>query len=217
MGNKLTKCSISCFRMPQSPRYHNENHHPMTSYPVYPNSHDSIMQEVDVQMRHRPQPPPLNMSQQIPSAQQQQAIQRNLSSSGYDAQTAMRVRRWIESRTTPNVNDCRPILNAEIQRGVSLKKTNAVNDRSAPKIWPKSVGVKIEAFSWFFSFSSHVQYRADTRGLYRSQFQKLVCALRQIVCAICPTFEKLFTGVKVWPKVQNSLWNQPLYKADTRG
>jgi hypothetical protein len=74
------------------------------------------------------------MSQQIPSAQQQQTIQRNLSSSGYDAQTAMRVRRWIESRTTPNVNDCRPILNAEIQRGVSLKKTNTVNDRSAPKI-----------------------------------------------------------------------------------
>jgi hypothetical protein len=57
----------------------------MTSYPGYPNSHDSIMQEVDVQMRHRPQPPPL-MASQNPSAQQQQAIQRNLSSSGYDAQ-----------------------------------------------------------------------------------------------------------------------------------
>jgi len=36
-------------------------------------------------MRHRPQPPPL-MASQNPSAQQQQAIQRNLSSSGYDAQ-----------------------------------------------------------------------------------------------------------------------------------
>jgi hypothetical protein len=104
----------------------------MTSYPGYPNSHDSIMQEVDVQLRHRPQPPPL-MTQNA-SAQQQQAIQRNLSSSGYDAQTAMRVRRWIESRTTPNVGDCRPVLNAEIQRGIALKKTNSVNDRSAPKI-----------------------------------------------------------------------------------
>jgi hypothetical protein len=26
-------------------------------------------------------------------------------------------------------------LNAEIQRGIALKKTNSVNDRSAPKIW----------------------------------------------------------------------------------
>jgi hypothetical protein len=63
-------------------------------------------------------------------------MSRNLSaasSSGYDAQTAMRVRRWIESRSATNVGDCRPILNAEIQRGVALKKTNAVNDRSAPR------------------------------------------------------------------------------------
>lgn len=111
-----------------SVRYHQEPH-PHQTYPSY-SSHDSIMQEVDVQMRHRPQPPPLPSQQQ----QQQQVGHMQRSMSSYDAQTAMRVRRWIESRTTTNVVDCRPILNAEIQRGIALKKTNSVNDRSAPKI-----------------------------------------------------------------------------------
>jgi hypothetical protein len=77
---------------------------------AYPNPHDSIMQEVDVQLRHRPQPPPL-------LSQHSMTLSRNLaaSSSGCDAQTAMRVRRWIESRSSTNVGDCRPVLNAEIQ------------------------------------------------------------------------------------------------------
>ena len=53
--------------------------------------------------------------------------------SNYDAQTAMRVRRWIESKTVTNVADCRPYLNAEIQQGLVLKKPTSMNDRSAPR------------------------------------------------------------------------------------
>ena len=107
-------------------------------------------QEVDVQLRHRPQPPPL-------PSQHSQQMSRNLSasltsaSSGYDAQTAMRVRRWIESRSATNVVDCRPVLNAEIQRGVALKKTNSVNDRSAPRFWRNDAMTSRQAafFKWF--------------------------------------------------------------------
>ena len=35
-----------------------------------------------------------------------------------------------------------------------------------------------------------------------NRFPKLVCAICQTVFALCPTFEKLFTGVKVWCKAQ---------------
>ena len=55
-------------------------------------------------------------------------------SGGYDAQTAQRVRRWIESRTVTDVRDCRPFLNREIHRGFALKKTANCNDRSAPRL-----------------------------------------------------------------------------------
>ena len=51
----------------------------------------------------------------------------------YDAETAMRVRRWVESKTVTNVADCRPYLNTEIQQGFALKKTKSMNDRSAPR------------------------------------------------------------------------------------
>lgn len=62
-------------------------------------------------------------------------VHRSLStpSPNYDAQTALRVRRWIESKTVSNVADCRPYLNAEIQQGFHLKKTTSMNDRSAPR------------------------------------------------------------------------------------
>ena len=62
-------------------------------------------------------------------------FQRSLStpSPNYDVQTAMRVRRWIESKTVTNVADCRPYLNHEIQQGFALKKTTSMNDRSAPR------------------------------------------------------------------------------------
>jgi len=53
--------------------------------------------------------------------------------SNYDAWTAMRVRRWIESKKVTNVSNCRPYLNVEIQQGLVLKKSTSMNDRSAPR------------------------------------------------------------------------------------
>ena len=34
------------------------------------------------------------------------------------------------------------------------------------------------------------------------RFHKLIYALRQTICTLLPTSEKLFTGAKVWRKVQ---------------
>ena len=50
-----------------------------------------------------------------------------------DMQSAMRVRQWIETRTVSDVRKVRPILNQEIQRGLSLRKTSTVSDRSQPR------------------------------------------------------------------------------------
>ena len=85
-----------------------------------------LMRDIDAKMRLRPQ-------QQMPP--QNGGFHRSLStpSPNYDAQTAMRVRRWIESKTVTNVADCRPYLNAEIQKGFALKKAPSMNDRSAPR------------------------------------------------------------------------------------
>ena len=77
-----------------------------------------LMKDIDAKMRLRPQNAP--------------PYQRSVSSPNYDVQTAMRVRRWIESKTVTNVADCRPYLNAEIHQGMSLRKTT-MNDRSAPR------------------------------------------------------------------------------------
>ena len=65
--------------------------------------------------------------------------------------SVVRLRRWIESRSATNVVDCRPVLNAEIQRGVALKKTNSVNDRSAPRFWRTDAMTSRQAafFKWF--------------------------------------------------------------------
>ena len=115
-----------------------------------------IMRDIDVKMRLRPQqhqqqihhpngngapnmgngppicngPPNMGVNNGPPTN-----LQRSLStpSHNYDAQTAMRVRRWIESKTVSNVADCRPYLNAEIQQGLVLKKPTSMNDRSAPR------------------------------------------------------------------------------------
>ena len=37
---------------------------------------------------------------------------------------------------------------------------------------------------------------------FRGQFNELIYTLRQTISALCPTFEKLFTGAKVWHKAQ---------------
>merc|ERR1719461_2695538 len=100
-------------------------------------NHEQLMRDMDAKMRLQPSP------QHHPSPQQalqQQGFQRSFStptsnsSSNYDAQTAMRVRRWIESKTVTNVTECRPFLNAEIQQGMILRKTTCMNDRSAPRL-----------------------------------------------------------------------------------
>uniref|UniRef100_A0A1B6CYE7 IMD domain-containing protein n=1 Tax=Clastoptera arizonana TaxID=38151 RepID=A0A1B6CYE7_9HEMI len=47
---------------------------------------------------------------------------------------ANRVRQWIAVRTVPDPTICHDSLMDQIKRGTSLKKTRAVNDRSAPRI-----------------------------------------------------------------------------------
>ena len=85
------------------------------------------MKNMDTKLRGlRPGPPQQQQLQQPP-------YQRSISSPSYDAQTALRVRRWIESKSTINVADCRPYLNQEIQQGLALRKTTSMNDRSAPR------------------------------------------------------------------------------------
>ena len=91
-----------------------------------------------------PPPPPQPQQQLQPPTQQSlaaaaAAVSQNMNSSrtnvssNYDAQTALRVRRWIESKTVSDVRDCRPVLNLEIQQGLALRKTHILNDRSAPR------------------------------------------------------------------------------------
>lgn len=90
-----------------------------------------LMKNMDTKLRLRPGPP------QQHQLQQQPPYQRSISSPNYDAQTALRVRRWIESKSVTNVADCRPYLNQEIQQGLALRKTTSMNDRSAPRFWKK--------------------------------------------------------------------------------
>lgn len=47
---------------------------------------------------------------------------------------ANRVRQWIAVRTVPDPTICHDSLMDQIKRGTLLKKTRAVNDRSAPRI-----------------------------------------------------------------------------------
>lgn len=50
------------------------------------------------------------------------------------ANRANRVRQWIAVRTVADPTICHDSLMDQIKRGTSLKKTRAVNDRSAPRI-----------------------------------------------------------------------------------
>lgn len=87
-------------------------------------AHDQIMRDIDVKLRSRPQPPPMA------TGGQQRQYGHSVSC---DDQTAMRVKRWIESKSVPDVKEVRPVLNREIQLGFALKKAKASNDRSAPR------------------------------------------------------------------------------------
>ena len=96
-------------------------------------NHDQIMGEIDVQLRHRPQPPPIATSQ-ILSSHPTMTNDPLLMPSAMAEQTALRVRKWIESKSVSNVKEFRPLLNAEIQQGHALRKTTGlINDRSAPR------------------------------------------------------------------------------------
>ena len=97
-------------------------------------NHDQIMGEIDTQLRHRPQPPPIAPSQTQHPNQLTMANDPSFVPSSMAEQTALRVRKWIESRSVPNVKEYRPLLNAQIQQGFALRKTAGMtNDRSAPR------------------------------------------------------------------------------------
>ena len=97
-------------------------------------NHDQIMGEIDVQLRQRPQPPPIGLPQQPHNNHSTVTSGPLLMPSAMAEQTALRVRKWIESKSVPNVREFRPLLNAEIQQGRVLRKTTGlVNDRSSPR------------------------------------------------------------------------------------
>jgi hypothetical protein len=112
--------------------YHHHHHH-----------HDQIMADMDPTLAQRPQPPDINghvasssAASHWPGGGQYGGGGSGIVHNGMghcDAQSAMRVRQWIETRTVSDVRKVRPILNQEIQRGLSLRKTAAVSDRSQPR------------------------------------------------------------------------------------
>ena len=62
----------------------------------------------------------------------------------------------------------------------------------------------------FVVFSTRVE-----TWLNRGQFHKLFCALTPNFCTLRPTFEKLFTGAKVWCKAQKmGVGHKAVYKID---
>lgn len=97
------------------------------------------MAEMDPTLGQRPQPPDINGH--LTSAVNWPANGGGQYGGGpvhngmghCDLQSAMRVRQWIETRTVSDVRKVRPILNQEIQRGLSLRKTTFVSDRSQPR------------------------------------------------------------------------------------
>ena len=96
-------------------------------------NHDQIMGDSDAQLRHRPQPPPIATSQNH-HANMMTHDPLSMVPSAMAEQTALRVRKWIESKSVSNVREFRPLLNAEIQQGRELRKTTGlINDRSAPR------------------------------------------------------------------------------------
>jgi hypothetical protein len=108
---------------------------------AYHHHHDQIMSDMDPMLAQRPQPPDINGH--VPAAVANGAAYwpaggqyggggAHNGMGHCDAQSALRVRQWIETRTVSDVRKVRPILNQEIQRGLSLRKTAAVSDRSQP-------------------------------------------------------------------------------------
>jgi len=93
--------------------------------------HDQVMSEVDPTLNQRPQPPDLNNGQQRWSSSHGGVL--HMVPNPQSAQ--MRVRQWIETRTVSDVRKVRPVLNQEIQRGFSLRKSanETMNDRSQPR------------------------------------------------------------------------------------
>ena len=89
--------------------------------------HDQIMANIDAKMRARPHPPPMA------AGQFGQSTTVAAAGAAQERETALRVRRWIESKTVTDVKVCRPLLNREIQQGLVLRKNKVSNDRSAPR------------------------------------------------------------------------------------
>ena len=107
---------------------------PNLQYNINPDTNDQIMASIDAQLRQRPQPPPISLSQQTHAMYPMSSGSSAGMPDAMAEQTALRVRRWIESRSVSDVREFRPILNAEIHQGFALRKTNALmNDRSAPR------------------------------------------------------------------------------------
>jgi len=98
------------------------------------------MSDMDPMLAQRPQPPDINGhvaaaangAAYWPAGGQYGGGGAHNGMGHCDAQSALRVRQWIETRTVSDVRKVRPILNQEIQRGLSLRKTAAVSDRSQP-------------------------------------------------------------------------------------
>ena len=92
------------------------------------------MANIDAKMRARPQPPPIMGTGQIGQTNSAAAAPGQFGQvNTQERETALRVRRWIESKTVTDVKVCRPLLNREIQQGLVLRKNKVSNDRSAPR------------------------------------------------------------------------------------
>ena len=89
------------------------------------------MANIDAKLRARPHPPPI-MGTAAAAAASGQFGQTSVAAA-QERETALRVRRWIESKTVTDVKVCRPLLNREIQQGLVLRKNKVSNDRSAPR------------------------------------------------------------------------------------
>merc|ERR1719187_1122491 len=140
----------------QQPQQQQYNQPTNPHYGGYQQYSDQVMHEMDPTLAQRPQPPdiqqhpgpalhhthppPPGHTAPPPAVDHRNGLTnggppRGSSLAQYDQQTAMRVRRWIEQRSAPDVQKCRPILNAEIQQGFCLRKTSTKNDRSAPRFY----------------------------------------------------------------------------------
>ena len=92
------------------------------------------MANIDAKMRARPHPPPMAPGHgQFGQTTATVAAVAAGPAGAQERETALRVRRWIESKSVTDVKVCRPLLNREIQQGLVLRKNKVSNDRSAPR------------------------------------------------------------------------------------